>query len=102
VGICDNGDKAGGAGDGPAGGAGGGENVANTLWAYATMGIKPGERMIRLLEGRVEELSGEFNSQNFCKHAVVLFDDGENAGSADHKCGRDAIYGGIWGFQLQT
>jgi len=38
------------------------QNVANTLWAYATMGRKPGERMIDLLEGR-SEVSGEFKPQ---------------------------------------
>jgi hypothetical protein len=28
------------------------QEVANTLWAYATMGRKPGERLMGLLEGR--------------------------------------------------
>jgi hypothetical protein len=37
--------------------------VANTLWAYATMGRKPGERVMGLLEGRAEAISGEFNSR---------------------------------------
>jgi hypothetical protein len=39
------------------------QNVANTLWAFATMGSKPGERMMGQLERRVEMISGEFNSQ---------------------------------------
>jgi hypothetical protein len=40
------------------------QEVANTLWAFATMGRKPGERMMGLLEGRAEVMSGDFNSQN--------------------------------------
>jgi hypothetical protein len=40
------------------------QNVANTLWAYATMGTKPRERMMGHLERRVEAISGEFNSQD--------------------------------------
>jgi hypothetical protein len=39
------------------------QEVANTLWAFATMGRKPGERMMGQLEGRAEAISGEFNSQ---------------------------------------
>jgi len=35
--------------------------VANTLWAYATMGTKPGERMMGQLERRAKAISGEFN-----------------------------------------
>jgi hypothetical protein len=37
--------------------------VANTPWAYATTGTKPGERMMGQLERRGEVISGEFNSQ---------------------------------------
>jgi hypothetical protein len=39
------------------------QEVANTLWAYATLGRQPGERMMGLLEGRVELISGEFKPQ---------------------------------------
>jgi hypothetical protein len=39
------------------------QNVANTLWAFARMGRKPGERMMGQLEQRAEAISGEFNSQ---------------------------------------
>ena len=39
------------------------QHVANTLWAYATMRARPGERIMRQLERRVEAISGEFNSQ---------------------------------------
>ena len=39
------------------------QNVANTLWAYATMGTKPGNLMMEKLERRVEEISGEFKPQ---------------------------------------
>jgi hypothetical protein len=39
------------------------QDVANTLWAFATMGTKPGERLMGQLEGRAEAISGEFKSQ---------------------------------------
>ena len=39
------------------------EDVANTLWAFATMGTKPGDRMMGQVERRTETISGEFNSQ---------------------------------------
>jgi hypothetical protein len=39
------------------------QNVANTLWAYATMGRQPGERLMGMLEGRAEAISGEFKPQ---------------------------------------
>jgi hypothetical protein len=38
------------------------QTVANTLWAFATLGTKPGERLMGQLEGRAEVISGEFNS----------------------------------------
>ena len=38
------------------------QEVANTLWSYAKMGRKPGERLMGLFEGRAEVTSGEFNS----------------------------------------
>jgi hypothetical protein len=37
--------------------------VANTVWAYATMGRVPGAGMMRGLEGRAEALAGTFNAQ---------------------------------------
>jgi hypothetical protein len=40
------------------------QNVANTLWAFATMGTKPGERMMGQLERRAEAISGEFKPQS--------------------------------------
>ncbi len=40
------------------------QDVANTLWAFATMGRKPGEWMMGQLERRAEAISGEFNSQD--------------------------------------
>ena len=33
------------------------------MWAFATMGAKPGEWMMGQLERRMEVMSGEFNSQ---------------------------------------
>jgi hypothetical protein len=40
------------------------QDIANTLWAYATMGTKPGERLMGELERRAEAISGDFKSQN--------------------------------------
>ena len=40
------------------------QEVSNTVWAYATMGMKPGERLMGLLERRAEATAGDFNSQN--------------------------------------
>ncbi len=40
------------------------QNVANTLWALATMGTKPGEKLMGQLEQRAEAISGGFNSQD--------------------------------------
>jgi hypothetical protein len=37
------------------------QNVANTLWAYATMGQSPGAGLMGELEGRAETLAGTFN-----------------------------------------
>ena len=37
--------------------------VANTLWAYATMGREPGAGVMRGLEGRAEALAGTFKAQ---------------------------------------
>jgi len=36
--------------------------IANTLWAFATVGRQSGERMMRLRERRAQAISGEFNS----------------------------------------
>jgi hypothetical protein len=38
--------------------------IANTMWAFATFGMKPGERLMGQLERRAEAISGQFNSQN--------------------------------------
>jgi hypothetical protein len=39
------------------------QDVATTLWAYATMGWEPGAGMIRELEGRAEAVAGTFKAQ---------------------------------------
>ena len=39
------------------------QEVANTLWAYATMGREPGAVVMRALEGRAEAVAGTFNAQ---------------------------------------
>jgi hypothetical protein len=38
--------------------------VANTLWAYAKMGRKPGAGLMRVLHVRTEAMAGTFNAQN--------------------------------------
>jgi hypothetical protein len=38
--------------------------VANTLWAYATMGREPGAGVMRGLQGRAEALAGTLNAQD--------------------------------------
>ena len=40
------------------------QDVANTLWAYATMGREPGAGVMRGLEGRAEAVAGTFNAQD--------------------------------------
>jgi len=40
------------------------QDVSNMLWAYATMGRKPGAVLMRELEGRAEALVGTFNAQD--------------------------------------
>ena len=40
------------------------QGVANTLWAYATMGREPGAGATRDLEGRTETVAGTLNTQN--------------------------------------
>jgi hypothetical protein len=39
------------------------QEVANTLWAYATMRREPGAGAMRELGGLAEELAGSFNAQ---------------------------------------
>ncbi len=40
------------------------QNISSSLWAYETMGTKPGERMMGQRERRAEATSREFKSQN--------------------------------------
>ena len=39
------------------------QNMANTLWAYATLGREPGAGMMSALEGQAEALTGTFKAQ---------------------------------------
>jgi len=48
------------------------QNVANTLWAYATIATKPEQRMIRQLK-RKEAISGELNSQDVANCTQTRF-----------------------------
>jgi hypothetical protein len=40
------------------------QEVANTLWAYATIGRAPGTGVMRELEGRAKARAGMFNTQD--------------------------------------
>ena len=40
------------------------QEVANTLWAYATIGRAPGTGVMRELEGRAKARAGTFNTQD--------------------------------------
>ena len=59
-----------------------GTATVRMLWAFATMGTKPGERMMGQLERRAEAISGEFKLAGGCKDTVGVCDDttGDQAG----------------------
>ena len=38
--------------------------ITNTLWAFATTGQKPGERLMGMLEGRAKDIAGMLNTQD--------------------------------------
>jgi len=40
------------------------QSIANTLWAYATLGMQPGADVVSVLEGRMGAVVGTFNAQN--------------------------------------
>ncbi len=40
------------------------QEVANTLWAYATMGREPGAGKMRGLDRQVDAVAGTFNAQD--------------------------------------
>jgi hypothetical protein len=40
------------------------QGIANTMWAYATMGTKPRKRMMGQLDRRAEAIAEKFNSQD--------------------------------------
>jgi hypothetical protein len=46
------------------------QDVANTLWAYATMARAPGAGLRRELEGQVEALAGNFQRAGRGNHAM--------------------------------
>jgi len=39
------------------------QNVANTVWALATMGVTPDEKLLRAMQGRATALAGTFTPQ---------------------------------------
>ena len=43
------------------------QELANTLWAYATMKRQPGKGLMRALEGQTAAIAGTFNAQNVAK-----------------------------------
>jgi hypothetical protein len=52
------------------------QDLANTLWAYATMGREPGAGLMRALEGRAEALADTFNVQAVANTLWALEFDG--------------------------
>ena len=74
VGVCNNEEEAGRSVDWAIGGVGGGDirrvhaagisKHTNTLWAVATMGRKPGVRLMGLPERWARSTSGEFKPQD--------------------------------------
>jgi hypothetical protein len=40
------------------------QEVANTVWALATMGVTPDEKLLRAMQGRATALAGEFSPQD--------------------------------------
>ncbi len=57
------------------------KDVPNTLWVSVTMGRKPGQRLIGLLEGRTEVISGEFNPKDIANTVWVYSTMGKNSSS---------------------
>jgi len=56
------------------------QNIANTLWAYATIGSEPAERMARQLERPGEARYQGSSAAGSCKHAVGVCETGNKAG----------------------
>ena len=72
------------------------QGVANTLWAYATMGREPGTGVMRVLEGQAEALAGTFNSQEVANTLWAYATPGqaEGADAEGLRGGTDACAGG--------
>jgi hypothetical protein len=49
------------------------QGVANTLWAYATLGMHPGGGLLGELEKQTERLAHEFNSQDIANTLWTMF-----------------------------
>jgi len=77
------------------------QNAANTLWVYATMGRKPGERMMEQLQRRVQAISREFNSQVVANTLWAYATMGRKPGADDGAAGAqtEAI---LWEFNSQN
>jgi hypothetical protein len=58
------------------------QHVANTLWAYATMGQAPGAGLMRELEGRAEAVAGTFNAQGVANTLWAYATMGREPGAA--------------------
>ena len=56
------------------------QDIANTMWAFTTMGTKPGERMMGQLERQLEAMSGKFNSQEVVNTMWAFATMGTNPG----------------------
>ena len=74
--------------------------AANTLWAYATMGTKPGDRMMGQLERRTETTSGKLNSQTVANTLAAYATMGTKPGErvmGQLECRAEAM---SWGVEL--
>jgi len=73
------------------------QEVANTLWAFATMGLRPGGQLIGKLGRRTEAISGEFSSQEVANTLWAFATMGRK--SEEGICTRRTVTGmraGLW------
>jgi len=61
------------------------QDVANTIWAYATMGREPGAGLMRVLEGRAEALAGTFKAQGVANTLWAYATMGRTAATAPRR-----------------
>ena len=57
------------------------QEVANTVWAYATMKRQPGKGLMRALEGQTAAIAGTFNAQDVANMLWAYATMGQEPGS---------------------